>query len=1012
MSGRLKKDVRTVEEVSYEVMRKVFLMVVAVVLLGMRGHAEVMGVLEQPSNFDRSSYSTYIDYGVDLASQDYVVRLPANYDPQKQYGLITFINSTKSGGPKGAWTSVLDELDLIWVGGTNINNSVDPRYRRGVAMMGAFRAMEKYNIDPERVYTMGSSGGARAGMALGFMRPDVIKGVISNVGIVFPEDLPDKFIIDDRNGDRDYYEYGSWSFNLSAIRPLAHQASTRFALMSYYTDYRVDETLNCFHLGMVNHGNQAKQIIRPGAHGGSDTGGFRDAIHFIEHPQLLVVSDQFDNSAPADAGSGGEGWTIETSGGGSVEEVSSGSGATAQGYLRLTPNGGKAAVCSLEKRPWFDVYGGILDFSLRPSDAGVVGQVFDFSLEAESGELLRLAVSRPEAGKKEARFYIDSVGGQEKEVFRLVFDDGDEPSGRNASDPSYFGPSAYVGGKEVFRGLDVRVEVWDSSFQITFGQDIDRSEFTPAHASTVLLKDQRTVTGRWAEVGLTNDAASFNGKNVRLKLEAGGADGWDVDFVEWMAGSEEVEQASLQLEDDKAVLFVPEFDSILIDVLANDQLIESNGALSLVAVDGAQNGIVSIEGGQVRYTPNEGYFGNETIMYTVSGGGESGMARVSVEVFDSNLGNVFTDFGASEGNICDATNWRDGLPGGGNPGVVTRSAFWWPGESLVAPGTGSTSAGANLMSGYVFDVLGTAEMPLSFMQSADFIPEWKDCEIGFEHVTVSVRSGRVLRLSGTSEVRVGIGALVELGAGKNIEYQNDGEGAAHLVIVGGTVRCETLGLTTDNRELPIVSFGLGQGELNLQEVIDFTGDENTYIDFLRGSGGRLSIAAADLTYYEGLWANGNLRINGLARSELEGAPALGAFFSYSGGVLELRDLYAEWQQVAFTSAEIAAGDAAPSADVDGDRLSNLSEYAFGLDPKVSNILPIESGVENGVFYLTLAQPMERVDVSVVGQESEDLVDWVSVPAVRMGDGGDVLRVESLLGERRFLRFQVRGRSEE
>jgi hypothetical protein len=77
--------------------------------------------------------------------------------------------------------------------------------------------------------------------------------------------------------------------------------------------------------------------------------------------------------------------------------------------------------------------------------------------------------------------------------------------------------------------------------------------------------------------------------------------------------------------------------SVLIDVLANDSDIDS-ASLSLAGVAGAVHGALAIEAGQVRYTPDAGYFGPDSFSYTLrdSDGGEStGLVTVAVRFSNS-----------------------------------------------------------------------------------------------------------------------------------------------------------------------------------------------------------------------------------------------------------------------------------------------------------------------------------------------------------------------------------------
>jgi hypothetical protein len=69
--------------------------------------------------------------------------------------------------------------------------------------------------------------------------------------------------------------------------------------------------------------------------------------------------------------------------------------------------------------------------------------------------------------------------------------------------------------------------------------------------------------------------------------------------------------------------------AVTIDVLAND--LWHNG--TIVTVDGAVNGTVSVVGNQVVYTPNTDYFGSELLVYTITDGqGEFSSALVDIEI--------------------------------------------------------------------------------------------------------------------------------------------------------------------------------------------------------------------------------------------------------------------------------------------------------------------------------------------------------------------------------------------
>jgi Ca2+-binding RTX toxin-like protein len=70
--------------------------------------------------------------------------------------------------------------------------------------------------------------------------------------------------------------------------------------------------------------------------------------------------------------------------------------------------------------------------------------------------------------------------------------------------------------------------------------------------------------------------------------------------------------------------------AVLIDVLANDTDADGD-ALMITSVDPAANGAVAIEGNQLRYVPDVGFTGDETLIYTISDG-QGGSATASVQI--------------------------------------------------------------------------------------------------------------------------------------------------------------------------------------------------------------------------------------------------------------------------------------------------------------------------------------------------------------------------------------------
>lgn len=126
-----------------------------------------------------------------------------------------------------------------------------------------------------------------------------------------------------------------------------------------------------------------------------------------------------------------------------------------------------------------------------------------------------------------------------------------------------------------------------------------------------------------------------------------------------------------------------------------------------------------------------------------------------------------------------------------------------------------------------------------------------------------------------------------------------------------------------------------------------------------------------------------------------------------------------WRILHFGSAT-AAGQAADSADPDGDGDSNLIEYAFGTHPNANNPRSVSAAsiTESGSSYLAITFPRRKhSDVRYIVEVSSDLVSWSAdtqqsgLPASLDQDMEQVTfrdRQASSIHEKRFMRVRIAG----
>lgn len=226
-----------------------------------------------------------------LQDYNYDIYVPDDYDGTEEYGLVVFINSGNNGGFKDQWLPVLDDKKLIWISGDDIGNSIFINIRMGVGMAAALRMQELFNIDTNRIYTSGNSGGARMAHNLAFIYPETFIGAMPSCGGSYIREVAQDY--ETQNPD-DHYEaiLDYPSDYLDYLLPF----DQRFANMTSYNDFREGDIMNIYHNGSEQDGLKGKFLETAGNHCATTTAHFLDAINFVEHPFITVIEENFDGT--------------------------------------------------------------------------------------------------------------------------------------------------------------------------------------------------------------------------------------------------------------------------------------------------------------------------------------------------------------------------------------------------------------------------------------------------------------------------------------------------------------------------------------------------------------------------------------------------------------------------------------------------------------------------------------------------------------------------------------------
>ena len=119
---------------------------------------------------------------VDLLQERFSVYVPAQR-PAQGYALMVFIPPWRDSHVPLGWAAILDEHGMIFVSAAKSGNEENVIDRRiPLALLGAYNIMQRYPIDPDRIYIGGFSGGSRVALKTALAYPDLFRGALLNAG--------------------------------------------------------------------------------------------------------------------------------------------------------------------------------------------------------------------------------------------------------------------------------------------------------------------------------------------------------------------------------------------------------------------------------------------------------------------------------------------------------------------------------------------------------------------------------------------------------------------------------------------------------------------------------------------------------------------------------------------------------------------------------------------------------------------------------------------------------------
>jgi dienelactone hydrolase len=129
--------------------------------------------------------------GYELAEETFEVYVPDGYEPGAGYGLLVWISPIDFGGTERPGVQeALDGAKLLWIGANRSGNGRPSWDRGGLGVDAARRMASLYDLDPDRIYVAGYSGGGRMASGLALHFPEVFRGAFSVYGVSWYEPVP------------------------------------------------------------------------------------------------------------------------------------------------------------------------------------------------------------------------------------------------------------------------------------------------------------------------------------------------------------------------------------------------------------------------------------------------------------------------------------------------------------------------------------------------------------------------------------------------------------------------------------------------------------------------------------------------------------------------------------------------------------------------------------------------------------------------------------------------------
>ncbi len=117
-----------------------------------------------------------------LENERFAVYVPATM-PAKGYAVLVYVSPWEEAVVPKDWIVDFDQHGMIFVVAANAGNDAKILDRREpLALLAAQNILQRYRVDPDRIYVGGLSGGSRVALRIALGYPDLFRGVLLNAG--------------------------------------------------------------------------------------------------------------------------------------------------------------------------------------------------------------------------------------------------------------------------------------------------------------------------------------------------------------------------------------------------------------------------------------------------------------------------------------------------------------------------------------------------------------------------------------------------------------------------------------------------------------------------------------------------------------------------------------------------------------------------------------------------------------------------------------------------------------